>query len=147
MFATILLLFHNCTYCIAAVTEHRIRKKYSELDLLPLMYLLDFYDIVFFIKALKQPSVHFNIFHYLSFSTTNTRSTSTNKLVHVCSNNNYTRNFYFSRLPKLWPFINLDHLISTIKTTIYLQDHFKNNLHPTSPALIISAVDVLTATI
>ena len=39
------------------------------------MYLLDFYDIVFFIKALKQPPAHFSIFHYVSFSTTNTMST------------------------------------------------------------------------
>ena len=34
-----------------------------KLDLLPLMYMLDFYDIIFFIKALKQPSDHFNILH------------------------------------------------------------------------------------
>ena len=114
------------------------RTRLLKLDLLPLMYLLDFYDIVFFIKALKQPSAHFNIFHYVSFSATNTRSTSTNKLVHVHSNNNYTRTFYFNRLPKLWnklPFINLNHSISTIKTTIYtyLQDHFKNNFVSDKP--------------
>ena len=29
-----------------------------KLDLLPLMYILDFYDILFFIKALKQPGYH-----------------------------------------------------------------------------------------
>ena len=50
----------------------------------------------------------------------------------------YTRNFYFNRLPKLWkklPFINLDHSISTIKTTIYtyLHDHFKNNFASDKP--------------
>ena len=44
------------------------------------MYILDFYDILFFIKALKQPSDHFNIHHHVSFSTSNTRSASTNKL-------------------------------------------------------------------
>ena len=51
-----------------------------KLDLLPLMYILDFYDILFFIKALKQPSDHYNIHHHVSFSTNNTRSASTNKL-------------------------------------------------------------------
>ena len=51
-----------------------------KLDLLPLMYILDFYDILFFVKALKQPSDHFNIHHHISFSTSNTRSASTNKL-------------------------------------------------------------------
>ena len=43
-----------------------------KLDLLPLIYMLDFYDIIFFIKALKQPSDHFNILHYVTFSTINT---------------------------------------------------------------------------
>ena len=54
-----------------------------KLDLLPLMYTLDFYDIMFFIKALKQPSNHFNIYDHVSFSTENTRSSSNNKLNHV----------------------------------------------------------------
>ena len=33
-----------------------------------------------FIKALKQPQDHFNIQHYVSFSTNSTKSASTNKL-------------------------------------------------------------------
>ena len=42
------------------------------------------------------------------------------------------------RISKLWnklPFINLNHSISTIKTTIYtyLQDHFKNNFASDKP--------------
>ena len=47
------------------------------------MHILDFYDILFFIKALKQPSDHFNIHHYVSFSTSNTRSASTNLILIV----------------------------------------------------------------
>ena len=34
----------------------------SSPDLLTLMYSLDFYDIIFFIKAVKQPSSYFNIY-------------------------------------------------------------------------------------
>jgi len=71
------------------------------LGILPLMYTLDLYDIMFFIKALQQPSTHFNIY-YVSFSTSNTRSSSTNKLNHVRTNSNYNRNFYFNRIPRIW---------------------------------------------
>ena len=58
------------------------------------MYILDLYDLLFFIKALKQPQDHFNIHHHVSFSTNSTRSASTNKLNHIHTNNNYSRNFY-----------------------------------------------------
>ena len=115
-----------------------IKTRLLKLDLLPLVYMLDFYDIIFFIKALKQPSHHFNILHYVTFSTINTRSTSTNMLVHIRTNTNYTRNFYFNRLPRLWnklPFIDLNQSLPTIRTTIYnyLQQHFQNNFSPDIP--------------
>jgi len=89
-----------------------------EEDLLPLMFTLDFYDIIFFIRALKQPSSHFNIYDYISFSTANTRSSSSNKLNHIHSSNNYTRNFYFNRITRLWnklPIIDLSLSPPTIK--------------------------------
>ena len=100
-----------------------------KLDLLPLMYTLDFYDIMFFIKALKQPSNHFNIYDHVSFSTANTRSSSNNKLNHVYTSNNYTRNFYFNRISRLWnklPSIDLSQPLSVIKVNIYkyLHQHF-----------------------
>jgi len=118
--------------------DSNYKTRLLKLDLLPLMYTLDFYDILFFIKALKQPSVHFNIHHYVSFSTINTRSSSTNKLTHTRSNNNYTRNFYFNRLPRLWnklPSIDLNLSLPTIKSIIYdyLLQHFRNNFLPDSP--------------
>ena len=109
-----------------------------KLDLLPLMHILHFYDIVFFIKALKQSSHYFIIHHYVSFSTINTRSISTNKLIHICTNN-YTKNF-FNRLPRILnklPFIDLTShyqplkLPSTITcnnisgTTIHLTFHVR----------------------
>jgi len=111
-----------------------------KLDLLPLMYTLDFYDIIFFIKALKQPSSHFNfnIYDYISFSTANTRSSSRNKLNHVYSSNNYTRNFYFNRITRLWnklPIIGLNLSLPTIKAKIYnyLCQHFTMNFIADNP--------------
>jgi len=37
------------------------KQRLLNLQLLPLMYTLDYYDILFFVKSLKQPSNHFNI--------------------------------------------------------------------------------------
>ena len=53
--------------------ESDYKTRLLKLDLLPLMYNLDFYDILFFIKAFQQPSSHFNINHYITFSHANTR--------------------------------------------------------------------------
>lgn len=110
----------------------------SKLDLLPLMYILDFYDILFFIKAIKWPSDHFNIHHYVSFSTASTRSASTNKLNHSHTTNNYLRNFYFNRFPRIWnklPPVDLNQSLPTIKTAIYnhLQQHFIHNFSSDNP--------------
>ena len=88
------------------------------------MYILDFYDILFFIKALKQPSDHFNIYHHTSFSTNNTRSASTNKLNPTHTNSNCFRNFYFNRLPRIWnklPSIDLSLSLPTYYQNYYLQ--------------------------
>ena len=62
-----------------------------KLGLLPLMHVLDFYDIMFFCKALNQPSVHFNILDSVQFCHNNTRSSFTNKLQYVYSSNNYAK--------------------------------------------------------
>ena len=56
-----------------------------------LSYTLDFYDILFFIKALHQPSLHFNI---NTSSHANTRSFTHNKLYHLHTHSNYSCNFY-----------------------------------------------------
>ena len=106
-----------------------------KLKLLPLLYMLDFYDILFFVKSLKQPHLRFNIFNYVSFSTSRTRSATTHKLLHNYSRNNKTRNFYFNRLPRLWntlPPINIDVHLNTIKSLIYdhLWNHFAEHFNP-----------------
>ena len=54
----------------------------------PLMYMCDYYDIIFFIKHFKYPSNHFDgISQYVTLSHSNTRSTSHNKLHHKYSAN------------------------------------------------------------
>ena len=116
------------------------------LGILPLMYTLDLYDIMIFIKALQQPSPHFNIYQYISFISSNNRSSSANKLNHVYTTRNYARNFYFNRLLRIWnqlPFIDVNQSLPVIKATIHkhLWQHFVTNFHPMFLAHIISAAD------
>ena len=115
------------------------------------MYILDFYDILFFIKALKQPSDHFNIHHHVSFSTSNTRSASTNKLNPTHTNSNYFRNFYFNRLPRIWNKLPSIDLSLSLPTNHYLQLRIYINIllnifHPVIRVPSTSAAGVVTVT-
>ena len=53
-----------------------------QLNPLPLMYVLEFQDILFLIKSLKTSNSSFNIYNYISFNSSHTRSSSCNKLCH-----------------------------------------------------------------
>ena len=99
---------------------------------------LTYIDIMFFVTSLKQPSTHFNIFDYLKFSCSNTRSSTSNKLCHVYSSNNAIRNFYFTRFPRIWnslPPINLNLSIATIKRLVKsaMWNHFTTNFNSDDP--------------
>ena len=100
------------------------KSRLLSLNILPLMMQLEMYDILFFIRCLKDPPENsgFNIHSFLSFSNSATRSSTHFKLQHSVSRSNICRHFYFKRLPRLWnslPTINLDQSISTIhKKTI-----------------------------
>ena len=74
------------------------KQRLHNLQLLPLMYILDFYTL-FFVESLKQPSNHFNILNYATFSKNRKRSATNNKLLHNYSSNNKIRNSYFNCLP------------------------------------------------
>ena len=108
------------------------------LNMLPLMYQLDFYDICFFINSLKNPSAAFNILDYVSFTTSSTRSSSHNKLMTIFSPRNYIMNFYFRRLPRLSNSlltIDLSLPINVIKNKVrnVLWHHFVLNFDSDNP--------------
>ena len=46
------------------------------------MMAMELNDILFLVKSLKNPSDHFNIYHYISMSTTTSRSSSHLKIKH-----------------------------------------------------------------
>ena len=114
------------------------KSRLIKLNLLPLMYLLDYHDLIFFISSFKHRSMHFNITDYLKFSSSNTRSSTYSKLCHVYSSSNKLRNFYFTRLPRIWnslPVIDLNLSMRTIKQLIKsaLWNHFITNFNADDP--------------
>ena len=114
------------------------KDRLSSLHILPLMYHLELNDLMFFIKSLKFPTDHFNINNFISFSTSNTRSATHNKLNHTKSATNSHRHFYFNRLPRLWnsiPPIDLNSSIDSIKFALmkFLWDHFDSHFDAADP--------------
>ena len=109
-----------------------------KLQMLPLMYTLELFDIVFFLKSLKSPSTYFNIHDYITFATGPTWSSASNKLQHKLASNNVTRHSYFYRLARLWnslPPLDCTLSVSTNKKKIYkhLWNNFTNHFNPDNP--------------
>ncbi len=111
------------------------KDRLSSLNLLPLMYRLELYDIMFFVSNWKTPSDHFNIKNHISPSNTmgpSTRSSTSFKLNHTFSNSSLHKHFYFNRLPRLWnklPPMDINSSQSTIRQSIiaHLSNHFQSN--------------------
>ena len=112
------------------------------------MYLFELQDILFAVKSIKTPTDQFSITNYIEFSSSNTRSGATNKLIHRRHLNNTSRHSYFHRLPSLWnamPIIDLNLSFATIKEKLkaYLWNHFISNFNDDITAPSISYVHVL----
>ena len=100
------------------------RDRLLSLNFLPLMMQLELFDILFFIRCLKDPdtSQEFSIHSFVQFSDRNTRSSSHLKLKHFLSKSTTEGHLFFNRLPRLWnslPPINLELSISTIKAHLH----------------------------
>ena len=84
------------------------KSRLFQCKILPLMYFFELKDILFFVKSVKSPSSAFNIFNYVTFNTSSTRSGYFSKLLHNFATTSYTRHFYFNRIVRLWnslPFV------------------------------------------
>ena len=108
------------------------KSRLLKLHILPLMYILDLNDIMFFIRNLKTNHNGFDIKTFIPFITGNTRLAASHKLQHNRSTDSLTNNFYFSRFPHLWnalPIININLHPDTIKQKLlyYFWDHFESN--------------------
>ena len=90
------------------------------LQLLPLMMEFEVYDIMFFIRCLKDSSSSdsFSVLSFIRFSRGTTRASSHLKMIHSLSRTNSASHFYFNRLPRLWnslPPIDITLSLSAIK--------------------------------
>ena len=78
------------------------KSRLTTLRLLPLMMLYELNDILFFVTSLKGPrNEEFVIRQYFTFSSSSTRSSVHNKLVHKLAKSNIVKHSYFYRLPRL----------------------------------------------
>ena len=107
------------------------KSRLISLEMLPLMMEFELSDLSFFIKGIKYPG-HFDIRHYVSFSSSSTQSGSFLKLRHKLAHRSSTRHFYFYRISRLWnalPMLNLDLSHSTLmrKLRSYFWTHFLKN--------------------
>ena len=75
------------------------RARLLKLSMLPLMYIFELNDLLFFIKSIKNPSPHFDITKWIHLSIGVTRSSSHLKLAHKYIKYNSSCHFYFNRLP------------------------------------------------
>ena len=94
------------------------RSRLISFHLLPLMYLYELSDVLFFVRSLKFPDPSFPIKDYISFSKAPTRSASSSKLSIKSSSTSLSRHTYFCRLVRIWnalPSIDLSLSYSTIK--------------------------------
>ena len=111
------------------------------------MMQLELFNILFFIRCLKDPdtSQEFSIHSFVQFSDCNTRSSSHLKLKHFLSKSTTEGHLFFNRLPRLWnslPPINLELSISTIKA--HLHRLFWMNSYP---ALTVQIYALITTNV
>ena len=109
----------------------------KQLNLLPLMYILELNEIYFILKSLKHPSPSFNITDFISFADGNIRSSTRGKMIHVRNNNNTSRHFFFNIIPRLWnalPLWTYHYLLQLIREKyIIFMDTFLSNFQYDNP--------------
>ena len=89
--------------------------------LIPLMFLYELFDVLFFIKCPKFPDPSFVVKKYVTSSSFPTRSGSTAKLVHKHNSTSLLHHSYFCRLVRIWnalPPINLSLSFLSLKLQI-----------------------------
>ena len=110
-----------------------------KLKLFPLSLWFEYLDIMFLIKCVKNPQSHFDIFKFIQFVSSSTRSSTHIKLKSLIpiSSNTHLNFLYFNRVVKLWnalPVIDITLSISAIKHKIkallwlHFLEHFDSDI-------------------
>ncbi len=69
--------------------------------------------------CIKDPTTPFNFSQYVCFTTSFTRTSAHHKLKDTLSRTNFTRHFYFNRLPRLWNSLPPLHLSQSLPTIMH----------------------------
>ena len=117
------------------------KSRLTSLHILPLMLSMELNDIIFMVRCLQSSHCCIDIHSLISFSSSDTRSASSHKMIHSISSTNHSRHFFFNRIPRLWnalPPIDLDLSINTIKKqlTKFFWVYFTNKVDPSNPCSI-----------
>ena len=138
---TLLLLrkFKEGPQNIFKVTQlHDYKARLRKLGIVPLMYFLDYQDIIFLVSCLKETDSNSPVLNYISFSSSNARSSTFLKLTTHKVKSNPSRHFYFNRVTRLWNFlppIDLNLFLPTIKKNLkqtfwkYVEERFNSSDH------------------
>jgi hypothetical protein len=111
------------------------------LQLLPLMYMYELFDILFMVNCLLKPDPSFPVTDFISFSTAHTRSGYSVKLKHKTSESNHSYHSYLHRIIRLWnavPTIDLTLSVITIRKHLldFFWQHFTDNFDSNNPCTL-----------
>ena len=115
------------------------KQRLVTLNLLPISLWMELRDILLFITYIKNPQVHFNIFQYVQFINSSTRSSQSKlKCLIPTSTNNHFNFFFINRTVRLWnalPVFDLEMPISKLKRALrsYMWQYFIDNFSPARP--------------
>ena len=130
----------RCTKFILNDYHSNYKDRLIFLKLLPLSLWLELLDLTFLLICLKFPQEHFDIFQYVQFVSSTTRSSSHSKLKCLLpqSSNNHLNFIYFNRVVKLWnalPEMDLELSIFCLKKKLksFFWNHFSAKFNPDSP--------------
>ena len=109
--------------------EISYKARLKKLHLLPLTYVFELNDLMFFVKSLKPPTDHFNIYQHVHFTKNSTKSGASSKLVDRKPASSTHQHFYFNKIVRLWnhmPTVDLSVSTNLIKNrlTAFLWNRF-----------------------
>ena len=113
------------------------KSRLISLQLLPLMYWLEFHDLMFMIKCIKDSPDNWKPSDHITFISSSTRASNSNYLQHNYSRSTTTRHFYWNRIVPLWnslaseidlslPIAGIKQLISELLWSHFI-DHFDSD--------------------